>query len=458
MLKQFGLKNFKSWESLDNLQLAPVTGIFGANSSGKSSILQALLLLKQTLESPDRTLPLNLGGERDYVELGMFREVVWSHKLENTIEFSIAFDLNDTLKIKNPFNPNEILFEGEELSFISQIDSADGEKMRIKKLCYGFSDNAFCLTRKEKGNKYQLTPTKQNSDFRFLRTQGRSWDLPQPVKFHGFPDQTLTYYQNTGFLLDLQREFEDVFSKIFYLGPLRDFPKRRYTWSGSEPEDVGRRGERAVDAILAARDRGSYISRGYRRRRWSLDRMLAFRLKEMGLINSFSVRRIAEGSNLYQVFVKKDPTSAEVMVTDVGFGVSQVLPVIVLCYYVPEGSTIIFELPEIHLHPSVQSNLADVFLDVAKNRKVQIIVESHSENLLLRLQRRIAESKASNDDVALYFCETRTNTGKLERLNTDTFGNIQNWPKDFFGDRFGETIAKQEAALNRQIVNEEQDI
>ena len=71
----------------------------------------------------------------------------------------------------------------------------------------------------------------------------------------------------------------------------------------------------------------------------------------------------------------------------------------------PEGSILILEQPEAHLHPKVQSELADVLIDVVKNRKVQIILESHSENLLLRLMRRIAEEKMLADDTALYFCQ-----------------------------------------------------
>jgi predicted ATPase len=74
--------------------------------------------------------------------------------------------------------------------------------------------------------------------------------------------------------------------------------------------------------------------------------------------------------------------------------------VLVLCYYVPEGSILILEQPEIHLHPSVQTGLADVFIDAVKTRKVQIILESHSEYLLRRLQRRIAEEKVSQEDMA----------------------------------------------------------
>ena len=155
--------------------------------------------------------------------------------------------------------------------------------------------------------------------------------------------------------------------------------------------------------------------------------------------------------------VQKEYGSASVLLTDVGFGVSQILPVLVLCYYVEEGSTLLFEQPEIHLHPSVQSSLADLFIDVTKHRNIQIIVESHSEHLLNRLQRRMAEERVCQEDLALYFCETKRNEANLVPLETDSFGNIKNWPKDFFGNRFGETAARQEAALQRQIAEQEEE-
>lgn len=138
------------------------------------------------------------------------------------------------------------------------------------------------------------------------------------------------------------------------------------------------------------------------------------------------------------------------LITDVGFGVSQILPVLVLCFYVPEGSTVILEQPEIHLHPSVQAGLADVFIDAWEKRRVQVIVESHSEHLLRRLQRRIAAGKFSQNDVGLYFCKEEDGVSGLDSLEIDLFGNISNWPQDFFGDQFGEIAAMSEAALMRR--------
>ena len=124
-----------------------------------------------------------------------------------------------------------------------------------------------------------------------------------------------------------------------------------------------------------------------------------------------------------------------------------------LCYYVPEGSTIILEQPELHLHPSVQAGLADVFIDVIKNRNVQILLESHSEHLLRRLQRRLAEEQIGNDDIALYFCENEEGESTLTRLETDMFGAIKNWPQDFFGDITGDVVSAIDAGYERKKAN-----
>ena len=160
---------------------------------------------------------------------------------------------------------------------------------------------------------------------------------------------------------------------------------------------------------------------------------------------------LAEGRRIFEVKVRKSSDSAEVLLTDAGFGVSQILPVLVLCFYAPEKSTVILEQPDIHLHPSVQAGLADVFIDAWKKHNVQILFESHSEHLLHRLQRRIAEEEIREDDVGLFFCSTNGSGGSsISQLEVDQFGNISNWPKDFFGDQFGEIAAMSEAALKRQ--------
>jgi len=446
MINKILMKNFKSWKDTGEIRLAPITGLFGSNSSGKTSLLQLLLMLKQTTESSDRAQVLNLGDDRSLVELGTFTDILYGHQKEGIVKFRVAWKLKSGLKILDPEQKGKVLFEGDGLEFQAEIDENGAGRMSVKNMMYTFFAHEFVMKRKASKNQYLL----ESSRFQFKRIQGRAWELPAPIKCYGFPDQVKAYYQNAVFLADFALAFEELFSRLYYLGPLRDYPKRQYTWAGAQPADMGRRGEKVVDALLASRERKELISRGRRRKRLTIEEYVAYWLRELKLIHDFKVEPITPESNLYRVWVQKTPSSAKVLITDVGFGVSQILPVLTLCYYVPEGSTILMEQPEIHLHPSVQAGLADVIIDAVKNRNVQIILESHSDYLLKRLQRRIAEDKITKNDAALYFCDVDKDGSRLLPLHLDLFGNITNWPEGFFGDDFNEMAAMTRAITERK--------
>ena len=445
MITRLSFQNFKSWADTGEVRMAPLVGLFGTNSSGKTSLLQFLLMLKQTTESPDRRLVLDLGNERSFVDLGTFQELVFSHDLERNLSWSLEWNLPKQLQVFDT-NGDIATFQSDSLAFSAVLEWK--EHLRASDMRYTFGDAEFGMTLgSDKKEQYDLI---SSNSYKFRRVQGRPWKLPHPAKCYGFPDQVRAYYQNAGFLSDFELEFEQLFSRIHYLGPLREYPKRQYAWSGGRPSDMGRRGERVVEAILASREAGVLYSRGKGKKRQTLEERVAQWLKDLELIHSFEVRPITEGGKLFQVWVKRTASSSEVLITDVGFGVSQILPVITLCYYVPEGSVILLEQPEIHLHPRVQSGLADVLIDAIKTRKVQIIIESHSEHLLRRLQRRIAEEKLNHKDAALYFCSVSRDRSKLQALELDMFGTITNWPKGFFGDEFEEISATQKAILRRK--------
>jgi len=415
-------------------------------------------MLKQTADGADRSVVLNLGDDKSPVNLGTISDVSHAHAKQPEISIGVEWTLPKPLDIKNPDTKNKTLFKSDKMKFTSLVSANDGGKLSTKKMTYSLGDVDFTLSKKDakKDAKEGYTLSTSDAKFRFKRAQGRAWPLPAPVKFYGFADEVRTYHQNAGFLSELELELEKMLRGIYYLGPLRDYPRREYTWAGGDPADMGRRGEYAVAAILAAREGKVKIPRGRGKSKYSLEEYVAHWLKELRLIDEFRVEEIKEGTNLYRVIVKRSPGSSEVLITDVGFGVSQVLPVLVLCYYAPEGSTILFEQPEIHLHPSVQRGLADVFIDAMKVRKVQIIVESHSEDFLRRLQRRVAEAVDIDEkQAAIYFCDIEKGAGRLVPLELDTYGNFLAWPKDFFGDPMGDIIAMQAAVMKRRGIKEE---
>lgn len=466
MLTRLRLKNFKSWTDTGDVALRPITGFFGTNSSGKSSLLHALLLLKQTADSADRGLVFHFGDKSTPVDLGDFGSVVHGHDPENELEMSLDWSRDKPFKVIDSKNRNRLVCESRDLAFrvaVAQTampfghgvyghGSYGGVQPAVKEMAYGVGDAEFGMRqRAASATKYDLLEdVPDESGFRFIHSVGRQWPLPAPEKCYRFPDQARAYFQNAGFLADLALALEQRLNHLAYLGPLRAHPERRYAWAGARPSDMGRAGEAVVDAILAARERGDLISPGHHKRRLGLDQYVAKWLKELGLIHDFQVASVSDGSQIYEVRIRRTPRSAQVLLTDVGFGVSQILPVLVLCLFVPEGSTVLLEQPEIHLHPSVQSGLADVMIDVWKNRQVQVIVESHSEHLLQRLQRRIAEEKLPSDDVGLYFCDLGQSGSAMNKLDVDIFGNISNWPHNFFGDQFGEIAATTRAAQMRR--------
>lgn len=452
MFTQMRLMNFKSWKETGDIELRPITAVFGTNSSGKSSLLHALLLLKQTADSTNRNLVFDFGNEDTPCNLGNFADVVFGHDCEKIVEISVDWRQEKLFEIRDPLARGRLLDRSKDLGFTvvakQEGDDALNDTM-IAEMSYGVGRSRFGMRRTNE--EYRLVGTMPKKPaFRFIET-GRGF-LPiklGPEKCFGFPDVVRSYYKNAGFVMDLPLALKQRLDTVYHLGPLRAAPVRRYPWSGTPPDGVGRVGEAVVEAMLAARKRGQMISPGHRKRRIGLEQYVAMWLEKLELVDQFSVHEVSEGTQIYEVRIRRTAKAEEVTLTDVGFGISQILPVLVLCLFVPEGATVLLEQPEIHLHPAVQSGLADFLIDVCKNRKVQVIVESHSEHLLRRLQRRIAEEVIEPEDVGLYFCALRDDRSELSRLDINSVGSITNWPDDFFGDEFEEMAATMRAAQKR---------
>ena len=444
MFTEISMKNFKSWRETGPVRMAPLTAFFGANSSGKSSLLQMLLLLKQTAESNDRGLVLKTGSmQPGYVNLGTPQEITFGDSDEMTL--SISWNLASASAVSVPIPDSDQSLDVKSLRFETVIH-AEAPRLYVKSLSYRQSDSLSAALTRRDNNRYVVRATVNGMELR--RPASRPRVLMRAEKCYGFSDEALRFYQDARFLRSLEFALEQQFQSLHHLGPLREYPQRTYSWSGEKPSDVGQKGELAIHALLAGRDQKVYRTAGGRYNK--LFPRVAKWLVDLDLAASLEIRPLSEGDSLYRAWLKRQQDSPEALLPDMGIGVSQVLPVLVLCYYVPEGSTIILEQPELHLHPSVQAGLADVFIHAMKKRNIQIIVESHSEHFLRRLQRRIAEEVVCPDDAALYFCEMCGGESKLRKLDVDDFGNIHDWPEDFFGDLVGEMVAALDAGLQRQ--------
>ncbi len=452
MLASLDLRNFKSWREA-KIDFARITGLFGTNSSGKSSLIQFLLMLKQTREERDRATVLQLNGP--YAELGQFSDIINDGDTGKRLQWALRFRRPRSLSLIDSTGSKTAIAASSEVFGLSsevageRLPKAQTFAMRASFLEYSLSGISFRLAaRGESSSEYELISAGGN--FKFLRNRGRAWTLPGPVRSYAFPDQARTYFQNAQFLSDLETAYEDEFDHLYYLGPLRVRPSRDYVWTGTKPIDVGTSGERTIEALVAATAAEDMRSIGPRMKRRPLQEVVAHWLKHVGLIDNFSIDEVAPGSNRWIAKVCVHKGGPSVPLSDVGTGVSQVLPVVTLLQYVPSGSTVIFEQPEIHLHPLAQAGLADVIIQAATHRGVQVILESHSEHLLLRLQRRIAEAELSSEEVELYFAEAKNGVSTLIPLDVDPVGNIRNWPDRFMGDAFNEVATAELKRIERR--------
>ncbi len=438
MITKLSAQNFKSWEDTGQLQIAPLTGFFGANSSGKTSIFQTLLMLKQTAERPpDWNGTIDFGDEGSVVNLFSFNEVSHRHKSGLSLDISVSWKLPEKLIIggesqagqrlpRTPRSSNRL--EIGALSFSTTIVAAGTNSVAVDGFGYMSDGYEFFGIVRDSDSQYKLICPPN------YRVQGVLSSFP--FRCYGIRDGSAKV-PDTPFL-SFERAFKNLLSRIHYLSPLREPPRHYYAYGGEHPKGVGRYGEQAIAALLSGRIQ-----------LLSIDEHILKWLQRLELIDSYRLHTVPDGEKDYEFRLKKYKDGPEVRLTDIGLGVFQILPTLALCYSVPEGSILILEQPEAHLHPKAQADLADVLIDIVKNRNLQIILETHSEHLLRRLQRRIAEGEISATDTALYFCQINDGTSEIERLNMDEYGNITNWPQYFFSDEISDWGTKSKAEMGQ---------
>ncbi|MDR0780774.1 MAG: DUF3696 domain-containing protein [Pseudomonadales bacterium] len=421
MFTSLRLTNFKAWRDTGTVALRPVTMFLGTNSSGKSSLLQSLLLLKQTVQAPDRTIHLNLGGDEsnDLFDFGAFDSVLKQKTLApRQFSLGVAFERSDARVPRGYF----------ECSY-GQTSSGS---VAIAELTLRADTRQFKVLRREKGE-YAVYVGAESSS----KLKGRHYTPERSIALSA--DAIAALDKDGALAADLSLSLRREFEGISYLGPLRRKPERDYSWNKVKPGEVGSDGGSSIGVLLAsallkAEDQ-HYVVEGVSR--W---------LARMKVAERLEIRQQGR-SNRYELIVHRDGVACNLR--DVGVGVSLVLPVLVVAYFAAPGSTIILEEPEIHLHPLAQSVLAELFVEVSQERQVQFLVETHSEHLFRRMQTLIAQGKASHGQAAMYFAQKQGADAHLQKLDVDEFGAVQNWPHNFFGDSVGEARMQAMARAQR---------
>lgn len=255
--------------------------------------------------------------------------------------------------------------------------------------------------------------------------------------------------------------------RLKYLGPLRDEPRSLYPFVANvEPDDIGLKGEYTAAVLDTNKDRRvryispeslNDLSKGVQVTTRSLHTAVMNWLKYLGVAET--VETHDRGKHGHELKITTSGTNEPQDLTHVGVGVSQVLPILVICLLAENDTTIIIEQPELHLHPMVQTRLADFFICMAR-LGVQCIIETHSEHIINRLRARIAEDpqNAICNIVKIYFGEKEDGQTKFREVGVNKYGAIHDWPKNFFDQSQRETEKILRSALEKKKNEKQGDL
>lgn len=553
MVKNIIIENFRCFEKEQDIPIKPLTLIYGANSSGKSSILKAIMALKQTYEFKESANEVFIGNG-EFVDIGGFRDFVNNKEKPFCIEKEFEYkelvrrrpdhaftpkslDLKN-ISIKYHYNldkNNKLILElikifakgkdEHKTLLISLEKTIDPKTIGLIKKYHYFSRARTGLTNSSPQNIYKVK--KVNSEFllelldldfskspqklsilekldsiisrynvdaqlalfehpkraiidRAIKYKnffemGQSeakeqyldemnnfiknsyafifdslWLYPVPlerddVEINLFdigyderffiPDddsENCKEYFGAMFAIDirtfvesLNRQIEKYLEGIKYIGPLRKMPERYYNFSHSSSDYVGKAGENTAN-ILAKNPK--------------IKNKINNKLRRFDI--GYQVRTQKLKEDLYYLSLQdtESEQKVQVAINDVGFGISQILPII-LQSFSSKRESIFIEQPEIHLHPKLQAELGELFVESYKENKNSFIIETHSETLMLRIQKLIRSGKLSNNDVSVIYVDKTSFGSECIPLELNSKGEFkQKWPNGFFEEAFNELL------------------
>ncbi len=563
---EFELEHFKAFAGTGPIPLRPITLIYGPNSSGKSSILQALLLLKQTLDESEtpETLLLPKGN---LVDLGGYREFIHRHEVErpfsirlvesgpakvfgrpdrlspglmietnllglritfnynegsaNTTIGEFAFYMNDAAAPFCTFRRNPLSFK--ELSdtyndpFLAVFDNSpnrvlmgahakedhpawivwakaeqksvqQGKLPRLResldsiKSLLDVTEKAFQSMEESNSLIRSLIPSSETTPMNTIDlapTRTLAAHTKQQIQHIEMPiesiarclmerhQRTLLLTRNflpsdNGFVINRNPPANDeqdtlahtfdfdyrndtrsgakVYSQttemfrrflndLIYLGPLREFPERHYVYSGNVGGYVGTTGRFVPDLLFKDRRLLQHVNEV---------------LAEFGIGYDILITGSPAGelNDVFSIRLVDRESQVSSSLRDVGFGISQVLPVIVQSM-LSRNKTVCMEQPEIHLHPRLQAELGTLFAKcIGKPFQNRFIIETHSHHLMLRIQRLIRKGMLKSSDVSVIYVDKGESGSTCLELRLDEEGEfIDRWPNGFFEEGFEEMFS-----------------
>ncbi len=462
-MNSFRLKNIKSFKDSGEINIKPITILVGKNSSGKSSLLRFPAVLAQTANYPGKNPPLSFFG--DYLDFGNFEDIVFGKDQKQSISFSIGY-LIDICDSKLQRSHSKLVFKKEDIRKVTievSIEREDdsviigsvslfADDLLINTLKWHKEDRKYELTVFAYYEKKELISLDQQIKIHFgendvefekffpdYETVARQTIMAQLKELHPSDSeeyQNLLFFAARGYLVtdtpidsidkqvvkkmralwyssELMNRIRAAFfseskNQIAYIGPFRQNPARIYRYSETVKLHVGTKGENIGDILV-----------------WAFKKSKTVFSSISGWLNHYFGYELVVtslGNNYYQLMLK-DTSGIQSNIIDVGFGISQVLPIVSeICLMslnnrknaTSSNRILLIEQPELHLHPAAQACLAELFaMCVLNNPNARLIIETHSEHLISKLQVLIAdEDNHLNHDMVQFLYVDKNKNGE----------------------------------------------
>ncbi|MGF1988901.1 MAG: AAA family ATPase [Nostoc sp. ZfuVER08] len=440
MLTNIQLKNFRAFREFINVRIRPITILIGRNSAGKSTLIKFLLMLQQTLESSESSEGDFFSTEGRHVSLGTFKDLKNTNSRSKVAQFTLNLKTNDLPDIRiqqireelqkskaipklednsidlavklNPFSTyttENLIGQATSVKVDSQITANDlmAEFHIFGSIPYIGKQAKHTVTCKIGGKKVLY---KEETNIR--RTRFLKFPLPND------PVEILKSAFDNLYLDGIRNEI----ISMRHLSPIREESQRSVILGSPPLDDVGHRGEYAMPHLQRLLTDGGERANFVLRHIESVVDIedVKFKSQVKGFIPEFRA--------------KNKLTGAESYLADFGFGVSQCIPIFVQGALLNRGQLLIVEQPEAQIHPTAQLEMGSFFADLWAERGVPSIIETHSENIILRLRKLITTKKLNSQDVTVAYFYIKDNSVQVKNLDINLDGSFEKGlPMEFFG-------------------------
>lgn len=448
MITEYQIKNFKCFADSGKVQLGAITVLLGRNNSGKSSLIQPLQMLAQTVTADDPTVQLATHEPHDF---GGYSE--WVHRGQVNRDFSCAFTID-------------------QVTLASVSRASLSEKPRRYRLSLSLT---FSLRRRIESQWLYLQKFKLKLDPLHKLGEPMTWliqldhrrkpvtatfnnvridesgietvnCLPATFKWEKPVSLFVSDYaviQSPHYFYSMDKPIREALD-IAMVEPMRPPIPRVLRSNERSPRSGG-----STTDILA----GLLRARTRRPKEWSEFQHYINRwFGSVGeCFTDFDIEIVDESRELFALVGKDYATGARVNLADMGFGIAQAFPIFVRLFYSRKGQIIVIEEPELHLNPAAQGMIFDAVVEYATQGR-QIIVETHSEHFVLRMRRRSLEQPELRDLIRVHYVERHDDQSILTELPLMEDGRLDRWPHGFLDEAFAESLAilKQAEKPERQ--------